>query len=56
MFSHPNAQPFDNQTMLDYEQFLSEYDRFEEMDYSLAYTLIGREILDNACQEAIVFL
>ena len=56
MFSHPNASPFDNQVMLDYEQYMSEYERSDDIDYSVAYALIGRGILDNACREAIVFL
>ena len=56
MFSHPNAPGFDNQTMLDYEQYMDEYDRFEDIDYAIAYSLIYRGIFDNACREAIVFL
>ena len=42
--------------MMDYENYMSEYDRADEMDYSIAYALISRGILDNACREAIVFL
>lgn len=56
MYSHPNASHFDDQTMQDYEQYMSEYERFEDIDYSIAYALISRGILDNACREAIVFL
>lgn len=41
---------------MDYENYMSEYDRADDMDYSIAYVLISRGILDNACREAIVFL
>jgi hypothetical protein len=56
MYSHPNASPFDSQTMQDYELYMNEYDRFDDMDYSIAYALISRGIFGNACCEAIVFL
>jgi hypothetical protein len=34
---------------------MEEYDRFDDIDYSTAYALISRGILDNACRESIVY-
>ncbi len=56
MYSHPNASPFDDQAMKDYELYVDEYDRFDDIDYSIAYALISRGVLDNACREAIIYL
>lgn len=48
--------PFDSKVMLEYEDFLDAYDRFEDIDFSIAYRIIERNILDNATRESIVFL
>jgi hypothetical protein len=42
--------------MQDYELYMEEYDRFDDIDYSTAYALISRGVLDNACRESIVYL